>query len=456
MTVRSRAFKMHPASLVLISFIGAILLGTLLLKLPIATQGGPIAWVDALFTAASAICVTGLTVLDPGSRFSLFGQCTIMLLIQVGGLGVMTISVALFQWLGRGVSFRQRMAMQELFAAAPRTDIFNLVKSIILFTLWAELIGAGLLTLHWAGELGFFRAFFFGLFHSIAAFCNAGFALFPDNFIRYSDNLLLNLVICSLIIVGGIGFPVLYDLQCWFKSSGRLRCRLSIQTKTVLLTTLALIVGGALVYAFLEWQLLASSPSWRHRILVPLFQSITCRTAGFNTVDIASLREATLAMMIFLMFFGASPGSCGGGVKTTTLALLTAFTVSRVRQARRVNLFKKSVPNEALARAISLILVSIAIVSAVLFMLLVGDPVTGNESNRAAHSFLGFLFETVSAFGTVGLSMGVTPELTAWGKGWIILMMIIGRVGVLTFSYIFMGEGKAKGLEFAEENLMIG
>jgi trk system potassium uptake protein TrkH len=447
---------MHPASLVLASFIAAITAGALLLKLPIATQTGSIAWVDALFTSTSAVCVTGLTVVDTGSRFTLFGQCAILVLIQVGGLGVTTISVVLFQWIGRSIPFRQRMAMQELFSHTPREDILGLVRSIVLFTLGAELIGTVLLTIHWAGELGFARGAYFALFHSVTAFCNAGFALFGDNMIGYSDSVLLNIVICMLIVVGGIGFPVLYDLKCRIKSHHHGRSKLSIQTKTVLLTTLALIVGGTVMFGFLERHSLAASPSWGHRIMVPLFQSITCRTAGFNTVEIASLRDGTLAMMIFLMFFGASPGSCGGGVKTTTLALLTAFTLSRIRQGRRVNIFKKSIPTETVTRAVSLILVSIGIVCTVFFMLLVGDPVAEREAGDTAQTFLGFLFETVSAFGTVGLSMGVTPLLSIWGKGWIILMMLVGRVGVLTFSYIIVGTGKANGIQYAEENMMIG
>jgi trk system potassium uptake protein len=456
MTVRSHVLKMHPATLVLVSFIATIALGALLLKLPIATHSGSIAWVDALFTATSAICVTGLAVVDTGSCFAIFGQCTILVLVQIGGLGVTTISVALFQFLGRSIPFRQRMAMQELFAHTPRKDIFGLVKSVMLFTFGAELIGTVFLTVHWSGELGFLRALYFALFHSVAAFCNAGFALFADNFMGYSGSVLLNTVIGLLIVIGGIGFPVLYDLECWVKSGNRSRCKLSIQTKTVLLTTLVLIIGGALMFGVLERQALSASPSWGHRILVPLFQSITCRTAGFNTVDISSLREATLAMMIFLMFFGASPGSCGGGVKTTTLALLTAFTFSRIRQGRRVNIFRKSIPTETVTRAVSLILIAIGIVCLVFFMLLIGDPVTGHETGGAAHTFIGFLFETVSAFGTVGLSMGVTPELSTWGKSWIILMMLVGRVGVLTFSYIIVGAGKTNGLEYAEENMMIG
>jgi trk/ktr system potassium uptake protein len=456
MTLRKRLLKIHPATMVLVSFILTILVGALLLKLPISTRSGFIPFIDALFTATSAVCVTGLVVVDTGGFFTTFGQCVILVLIQIGGLGVMTISVALFRWIGRNISFRHRMVIQDLFAHTPREDIFGLIGSILFFTFGAELVGAILLTIHWQGEFGLAGAAYKAVFHSVSAFCNAGFALFPDSMINYSDSVLLNLVLGSLIVIGGIGFPVLYDLQCWSRWHRRNRCRLSIQTKTVLLTTIILIVGGAMMFAFLERQALSASPSLAHRMLVPMFQSITCRTAGFNTVDIASLREATLAMMIFLMFFGASPGSCGGGVKTTTLALLITFTVSRIRKRRRVNVFKKSIPVETVTRAFSLILVSIGIICLILFLLLVGDPATGQEMTGPPHSFLAFLFETVSAFGTVGLSMGVTPALSSWGKSWIILMMIIGRVGVLTFSYIIVGAGTANGIEHAEENMMIG
>ena len=456
MTLRTRILKAHPAILVLASFLLTITVGTLMLKLPISTKAGHILWVDALFTATSAVCVTGLVVVDTGSYFNVFGQCVILALIQIGGLGVMTISVALFRWIGRSVSFRHRMVMQDLFAHTPREDIFGLVKSIVLFTLGAEVIGAVLLTIHWSRELPFLRAAYTAVFHSVSAFCNAGFALFSDSMVRYSDNLLLNMTVCSLIVVGGIGFPVLYDLQSWFEKRKERRVRLSIQTKTVLMTTAILIASGALMFAFLERQALGNAQSLPHRILAPLFQSITCRTAGFNTVDIASLKDATLAMMIFLMFFGASPGSCGGGVKTTTLALLTAFTLSRVRRRRRVNMFKKSIPTETVTRSVSLILVSIGIICVVLFLILLGDSASGHEVVGPRRSFLVYLFETVSAFGTVGLSMGVTPALKTWGKCWIILMMIIGRVGVLTFSYIIVGTGTTNGVEYSEENLMVG
>jgi trk system potassium uptake protein TrkH len=456
MTFGNRIRKLHPATLVLTSFLLAITVGTLMLKMPISTKAGHIPWVDALFTAASAVCVTGLIVVDTGSYFTTFGQLVILTLIQTGGLGVMTISVTLFSWIGRSISFRQRMAMQDLFAHTPREDIFSLVKSIVLLTLGAEILGAVFLSIHWSRELPLLQAVYTGIFHSVSAFCNAGFALFSNSMMRYSDNFLLNITMGGLIVVGGIGFPVLYDLQCWIKSYKHKRSRLSIQTKTVLLTTLALIVSGALMFAFLERQALGEAQSVSYRILAPVFQSITSRTAGFNTVDIASLKDATLAMMIFLMFFGASPGSCGGGVKTTTLALLAAFTVSRVRKRQRVNLFKKSVPTETVTRSVSLVLVSIVIIGVVLFMLLAGYPASGYEVARPHGTFLTYFFETVSAFGTVGLSMGITPELGIWGKSWIILMMIVGRVGVLTFSYIIVGTGLTNGVEYSEENIMIG
>ena len=447
---------MHPATLVLGSFLLVIWIGALLLKLPFSTNTGHISWIDALFTATSAVCVTGLVVVDTGGFFSVFGQCVILMLIQIGGLGVMTISVMLFQWIGRSISIRHRMAMQDLFSHTPRADIFQMIKSIILLTAGVEIIGGMILTLHWNREMPLLQAAYTGMFHSISAFCNAGFALFSDSMMRYSGDMLLNAALCGLIVVGGIGFPVLYDLQCWFKMRKRQRCRLSIQTKTVLLTTLSLIVAGALMIAFLEQFSPNEGASVGHRILTPLFQSITCRTAGFNTVDIASLKSATLAMMIFLMFFGASPGSCGGGVKTTTLALLAVFTVSRLRRQRRVNLFKKSIPRETVTRSVSLVLVSTGIIGFVLFMILVGNAVDAHPFNDGQGDFLKFLFETVSAFGTVGLSMGVTPTLNTWGKCWIIVMMIVGRVGVLTFSYILVGTGSVNGIEHAEENLMIG
>ncbi len=457
MNYKNTKLEMHPAALVLFSFLLLIVTGASFLQLRISTTGPHLSWVDALFTATSAVCVTGLVVVDTGTFFTTFGQCVILVLIQIGGLGVMTISVALFTWIGRSISIRNRLVMQDLFAHTPRQDIYKLVRSVILFTLSAELIGALLLTIHFSLEMSLSQALYHGIFHSVSAFCNAGFALFPNGMMDYSGDWLLNCTLCALIVIGGIGFPVLYDLQSAFFTKRKTRIRLSIQTKTVLLTTLILIVGGATMFAFLE----SSSPilldkSISERFLISLFQSITCRTAGFNTIDIGGLREVTIVMMLFLMFVGASPGSCGGGVKTTTLAVLTLFTIGRIRHKKRVNIFKKSLPEATVTRSMSLILLSTTIVCLVVFMLLLSDSYINTNGGTIKINTLQYLFETVSAFATVGLSMGITPVLTTWDKYWIILVMIIGRVGVLTFSYIIVGTTGSTGKEYSEENMMIG
>lgn len=457
MKKNSRMLKIHPAVLVLSSFLLLIFFGAVLLSLRISVVDDTLTWIDALFTATSAVCVTGLAVVETSTSFTTFGQGVILGLIQMGGLGVMTISVALFTWIGRSVSIRQRLVMQDLLTHTPRHDIFRLVKSVIIATLATEFAGALLLTIHWSREMSFPRAFYNGVFHSVSAFCNAGFSLFPNSFEPYKGSWLLNCTICALIIVGGIGFPVLYDLQSWLLNRRTKRGRLSIQTKTVLLSTAVLILGGAVLFAILENKspILAGKPLSEH-VLIPLFQSISCRTAGFNTVDISGLKEVTIVMMTFLMFIGASPGSCGGGVKTTTLALLTVFTISRIRHKKRVNMFKKSIPEATVTRSMSLIILAAGVICLVVFMLLLSDSFLPVKGEPIRIHTLQYLFETVSAFGTVGLSMGITSSLTTWDKCWIILVMIIGRVGILTFSYIIVGADPVKGKEYSEENMMIG
>jgi trk system potassium uptake protein TrkH len=451
-----RLLDMQPATLILLSFLFVIAVGTCLLTLPISTHAGSIPLIDALFTATSAVCVTGLTVVDPGTCYTKFGQWVIVLLIQIGGLGLMTISVALFRLIGRSIPFKQRMAMQDVFAHVPREDILKLVKHVVLFTLLVELGGVILLTIHWADEFSLGRSVYLGVFHSISAFCNAGFSLFPDNFMRYSGSWLLNFTICGLIVVGGIGFPVLHDLYLQFRHRKGKRGKLTVQTKTVLVTTAVLIAGGALVFGFLERDFVGARVSVAERVLTPVFQSITCRTAGFNTVDIGALGDATLFLMIFLMFVGASPGSTGGGVKTTTLAVISAFSLSRLRRSRRVNMFKKTIPDETVVRSASLILISISVIGIVLFLILISSAASQLGATGFQRPFLAYFFETVSAFGTVGLSMGATASLTTWSKAWIVAMMIIGRVGVLTFSYVIVGSTPKKGIEYAEEGVMIG
>lgn len=447
---------MRPGALILLSFLSLIAIGSALLMMPFATRSGTIAYIDALFTSASAVCVTGLVVADTGSAFTGFGQLVILVLIQIGGLGVMTISVSLFQLIGRSVPFTHRLAVQDVFSHTPRADILKLLRNLFFFTAMAELIGVLFLWARWQEDFGIAESLWLAVFHSISAFCNAGFSLFSDNLMRYSGSLIVNLSICGLIVIGGIGFPVLHDLYIYSRRKEGKRRRLSVQTRTVLVTTAVLIAGGAIIIAALERNTIGAHESAAHRIFTPIFQSITCRTAGFNTLDIGALGDATLFLMIFLMFVGASPGSTGGGVKTTTLAVMSAFTVARVKRSRRVNLFKKSIPEDAVTRSAALALVSIGIIGFSLFMVLLGNPASHLGTTGFQRPFLAYLFETVSAFGTVGLSMGVTAELTAWSKAWIIATMIVGRVGVLTFAYLIAGTAATGGVEHAEESVMIG
>ncbi len=455
MTLRMRVLKTNPSTLILSSFLLVIAAGAAILSLGVSTKNGRLPLADALFTSTSAVCVTGLVVVDTGSCFSTFGQIVILFLIQIGGLGVMTLSVAFFRFFGRSVSFKQRMIMQDLFSPAPTEDIFGIVKSILFFTFGAELLGAGLLALRWSRDMPVAEAIYAGIFHSVSAFCNAGFSLFSDSFVRYAGDPATNVIICILIVTGGIGFPVLYELRkAVFELNGRNR-RLSVQTKTVLATTALLIAGGAILFAFLERDSLAKIDSVSARILVPIFQSVTSRTAGFNTADIGALGDAALAFIIFLMFVGASPGSCGGGVKTTTLALLWAFAASRIKRMRRVTMFRRSIPEDAVDRSVALVVIATGLLALVVFMLLQGG-LAASGTGQERRTFLALLFETVSAFGTVGLSTGVTPFLSTWGKAWIILTMIIGRVGVLSFSYVFIRDRSSNGAVYSEEKIMIG
>ena len=452
--ISKKLSTLHPASLLLLSYLVTIAVGTGLLMLPLATVSGAIRLIDALFTATSAVCVTGLIVVDTGSYFTVFGQVVILALIQLGGLGIMTISVTLFQLIGKKVFFQHRMAMQEVFSHTPREDIYYLLRSIFIFTASVELAGATLLFFHWWRSHPAGEALYLSLFHSISAFCNAGFALFANSFIDERGSVLLNVTISGLIVLGGLGFPVVYELYRRTSDRRRSSRRYSVHTKTVLVTTGLLIVLGAVILLITEKNL-PQNAGFGERLMTAVFQSITCRTAGFNTVDIGGLNSASLAFMMFLMYFGASPGSCGGGIKTTTLAVLAAFTWSRLKDRVRVNMFHKSIPQETVAKSVSVVVLSTAIICGALFLILFSDPAHG--SGALGHQqYLSLLFETISAFGTVGLSMGATATLNGIGKLIIIVVMIIGRVGVPAFAYIIAGPPPRKGLEYAEENLMIG
>ena len=450
--LHSRLSRAHPTNLLLMSYLAAIAGGTMALMLPVSTVNGHIRLIDSLFTATSAVCVTGLIVVDTGTYFSAFGQGVILFLIQIGGLGIMTISVALFQIIGKKVVLQQRMAMQEVFSHTPREDIYYLIRSVLFFAFIIETIGAIILFLYWRPAYPFSEALYKAVFHSVSAFCNAGFSQFSNSLMDARGSVVLNATVCGLIVLGGIGFPVVYEL--YRRGVLREKGKVSIQTKSVVVTTVSLIVAGVLIILVSE-RTLVSSMGWAKGLLTAIFQSVTCRTAGFNTLDIASLNTATLLFMMFLMLVGASPGSCGGGMKTTTFAVLAAFSWSRLMRYKCVNLFGKTVPEDTVTKSISVLVFSLTAICIAVFLILFLDPEHGSrtEGNR---QFLSYLFEAISAFGTVGLSMGVTPALTLPGKLVIIALMIIGRVGVPAFTYIIAGGGSTKGIQYAEENMMIG
>ena len=453
--ILNRFRRISPASFLLISFMTAMLAGAFLLMLPFSTTSGNIAFIDALFTSTSAVCVTGLALFDTGAYFTLFGQIVILLLIQLGGLGIMTISVVLFQFLGKVVSFRQRMAMQETFAHTPRKDIYRLIKSIFVFTLLVEGTGALLLFFHWKKEFSAIKALYMAVFHSVSAFCNAGFALFNNNLMNYTGSYLLNFTICALIVLGGIGFPVVFEIyNLAVKKRGK-RVKISVHTKSVLVTTFILIVSGTLLFLLLEPNNSLKGLSLAENILASLFQSISSRTAGFNSVDLSLLSDSAASLLIFLMFIGASPGSCGGGIKTTTFFVLFSLVKNRIRGNTTVNVFKKTLGKESLSKSVSIFLLSISLVTLVLFLLLMSDHF-GHKEIQNADRFISYLFEVVSAFGTVGLSMGATAAINSLGKFLLIITMLIGRVGVLTFAYVLTAAEGQKGIEYAEENLMVG
>jgi len=445
---------MHPASLVIFSYLLAAFIGMVLLSLPVASTTKPLHPIDALFTSTSAICVTGLIVVDTGSQFTVFGKTVILILIQLGGLGVMTFSVFLFLFLGRGLGLKERWIITESFTPTPIGEIKSLIKSIFFFTFLVEAAGTLLLFLHWRAEMPLRSALFTSLFHSISAFCNAGFSFFSDSFIRYRGSLLLNLTVMFLIVIGGIGFPVIYESIRRFRLKRmKIRTGFSLHTKVVIATTVTLILAGAALVYFLERQNTLQVLTPGEKALASFFQSVTARTAGFNTLDISSLSGATLFILIILMFVGASPGSCGGGIKTTSLAVLFGILINRVRGREFVSLYRRTVSNETISRALAIFILAVITVTTGLIFLLATQMGPGNPGRA---TFLAYLFEAVSAFGTVGLSMGVTPYLSFAGKIVIIMLMLLGRVGLLTIAYVFTRRVREGLFRYAEEKVMIG
>lgn len=442
-----------PARAFVASFLLAILVGTVLLQLPGVTQPGKdLAWHEALFTATSAVCVTGLVVRSPRD-FTFRGQVIILTLFQLGGLGILTFGFFLVVLVGGRMSFFGRGLVQSTLAEGPWEDFWPLLRMAAVVTLGVEAVGAGILALAWAPTMGVKSAMGWGVFHSVSAFCNAGFGLHPDSLMPWRGNLVVVATVAGLIIIGGLGFLPLTDLFERWRSPRRRP--LTLHTRLVFVTTAALIILGTVgVYGF-EWHAGLVGTHGVERFGAAFFQAVTPRTAGFSTVDYGRFSAAGLLFTIMLMFIGASPGSTGGGVKTTTLGVLVAAAVSRARGHRRVNLWNRTLPDGLLATAATLMgaglgLVLMATLLVVHLETQLGGVLGGDDA------FLKVLFEVVSAFGTVGLSTGITAQLLVPSRLVLVALMFLGRVGPLTFGLALSWRPTPGDWQQPEESVMIG
>lgn len=423
---KRQIYSLDPSKVLVSGFALIILLGAFLLTLPIATKDGEgLRFLDALFTSTSATCVTGLVVVDTGTTFTLFGQLTILSLIQVGGLGFMTFATFFAVLLGKRISLKERLLLQEALNNMSFAGIVRLVKRILIFTIIIELIGGILLATRFAFDMPLKRAIYFGFFHSVSNFNNAGFDLMGEfrSLTGYVDDPLVTIVVCLLITLGGIGFIVMNELYEFKRTR-----RLSLHTKIVLSTSAWLLILGTIFIFVLEF----NNPktlqplSMSGKFLGSLFQSVTPRTAGANTLNIPDLTQTTLFIIIILMFIGASPGSTGGGIKTTTFATLLGAVRSQVKGKEDVVFFKRRILYDTIYKALTVMVCGLLIVMTVTLLLTITEQ---------GKDFLMLLFEATSAFGTVGLSMGLTPDLSPFGRMLIILTMFAGRVGPLTIAF---------------------
>lgn len=416
--------KLQPAQVVLISFSGWILLGALLLVLPVsANPGKSISFIDALFMSTSATCVTGLATNSLVDDFSVFGQMVILILLQVGGLGIMTLSSSMAVIMGKNLQMREQVIMQDVLDTSNSEELFSLIVNIIRYTFVIEFIGAILLTIGFyqeGFEIG--QSMYYGFFHSISAFCNAGLALFNNSLEDFKFIPIVHLTIAILITFGGAGFAVMKDLQNSFKVRRPFR-NLTVHTKIVLSTHLGLLIFGTIYLFFGEFLHAFQDMTMWEKFQISFFQSVTTRTAGYNTINLNALHPHSIYMIILLMFIGASPGSTGGGVKTTTFAVLLQSVTATLRGKFDVEFFERKIPAATVVKAIAIFIISLIIVSFAVLVMLRLEP---------DKSFLALFFEVVSAFGTVGLSLGITPFLSMLGKVAIIIMMFVGRVGPLT------------------------
>lgn len=445
--------RMTVPRTICLGFLVVISLGSLLLMLPLAVTGG--SWgspLVALFTSTSAVCVTGLVVVDTGTYFSSFGQAVIVALIQIGGLGYMTATTLLLLLLGQRLKLKDRVAIQQSMDQTELAGGKALLPSIIAMTMVFEIAGVFCFYPAFRGEYGAGQSLWLSVFHSVSAFNNAGFSLFFDNIIGYQDHLWINLIISLLIIFGGLGYEVIVEmfmgLRAYLKGSPR-RLNFSLNYKIVTSTTLVLLILGTFALFATEF----NNPDTLGNLPVPIkllvawFQSVVARTAGFNSIDIGAMGNASLFTMIALMFIGASPGGTGGGIKTTTFRILLVCTLAVLQGKEKVLCYRRQIPPIRVLKTVAVVVGSGLVVILATMLISISNP----ELN-----FIAVLFEAVSAFATVGLSTGITAKLSAFSQVVIIVTMYLGRVGVLLFMAALLGDPRPTAVQYPEEDLLIG
>lgn len=445
--MRKIKYDLTPPKILVLGFVIVIFIGAILLTLPSATEDGKgLPFLEALFTSTSATCVTGLIVVDTGDTFSLFGELVIITLIQVGGLGFMTFATLLFMLLGKKISFKERLLLKEAFNNISTAGMVKLVKRILIFTAIIEGIGGIILSIRFSYDFPIRQAIYFGFFHAISNFNNAGFDLMGGfrSLTPYVADPTVVITISSLISLGGLGFVVMNELYEYRETR-----RLSVHTKVVLMTSLILTVGPTILIFLFEFgnEKTIGSLSFVGKSLGAIFQAVSPRTAGSNTLPIADLTHPTLFLTIILMFIGAGSGSTAGGIKITTFAVLMATVWSQLKGKEDVVLFKRRIMIETILKALTVATSGALIVMLVTFLLSITEK---------GSVFIMYLFEAASAFGTVGLSMGLTPELSTLGRFLIIFTMFIGRLGPLTLAFAITKRRRQEAFHHPKGNLMIG
>lgn len=446
-TVNKLKNNMSPPQLIMIIFFALIWVGAILLALPLsASDGKSIGLLDALFTATSAICVNGLVVVDTGSVFSTFGQVIIMILIQVGGLGFMTLGVMVAIILGKRIGLKQRLLIQQATNSTSAQGLVKLSLYIVLIAFAFEALATLVLTVRWQGDLGWGQALYYALFHSVSAFNNAGFSLWSDSLSPFVGDPVVNLTIITLFISGGLGYIVVVDLfrkRSWKK--------LSLHSKIVIIGSSSLYLIGFIIIFLLEnWNPSTFADlSYSERVWAALFQGTAPRSSGFNTIDIGSMLATSQFFIIILMFIGASSGGTGGGIKINTFVVLVLATIQTFRGGGQIHAFERKIAEETVMRALAVVMSSLAFVLGISILLSISEGILEKH-------FLDVLFEATSAFSTTGLSMGLTSELSTPGKIIVIFTMFAGRLGPLTLAFALAQKKHTSKIGYAEDHVLIG